>query len=159
MAGSLTASLALSNSTVTANQKTPICTVTCTVSNAAATAVNVSAIEPYVTAASNQHSDTASIGRPFTGPGATVSVPASGTLNFFWDVIPQGPQVGGQGTSTTGGGGQSTLSLVNPVSQVLTLGAWVTGADGSYVQATTAALTVNAPQHFRSLPASANGEQ
>lgn len=139
MAGSLTAVVTLSNSTVTANQKTPACTVTLAVSNSAATAVNVTAIEPYVYGSGSTNRASCAIGKPAFGPGMTVAVPGSGSLNFYYDIVPHAPQPGNVATTDP--------MPANPASQTLTVGAWVTGADGSYAQATTADLTVNAPTH------------
>lgn len=201
MAGALLANLTMStdknqlgigssgNVSPTANQQMPRVFCSVQVANPSASIVNVTAIDPYVYVASpdgGQQPVACSIGKPNLGPGQTISVPAvasgaNGNLYFNFEIIPHAPQVGGQGSSTTGTSSASgTASLVNPQTQILTVGAWVAGSDGSYLQATTIAESVvmaspgtggivfgfnnglivsTAPAHFSSTPTTSGGYQ
>ncbi len=124
----ITASVALSNSTPKAGQKF---TCTLTVNNSAGAAVNVIGIDPllYPTGALATDGQSASaIGVPFTGPGSTLAIPASGALTFTWDLIVFVPQ---GGYWAQGG-----------ASEVWVAGAIVSTSDGGATTATTANATV-----------------
>jgi hypothetical protein len=124
----ITASVALSPSTQKAQQTF---TVTLTVNNSAAAAVNVLSIVPLLYPVSSQATDGQSAsaqGVPALGPGFSTSVPGSGSATFSWTDVVHVPQGGywAQGGTT----------------QTWTVGALVATNDGALTVATTAALTV-----------------
>lgn len=124
----ITASVALSPSTVKAGQQFA-CTLT--VNNSAGAAVSVMGIQPLLYPTGAQASDgqsASAVGVPFLGPGSTVSVPASGSLTFTWSdivFVPQGGYWAQGGTS-----------------QTWVAGALVSTSDGALTTATPANATV-----------------
>ena len=107
-------------------------TVTCTVTNTAATAVNVTGIKPLASVEGALPNQVAAVcGDPPIGPGSVVSVAgSSGTRDFSWSVLAHSPPRGG-------GGG-----LAMPASQAYDFGATVYCSDGSVTTATPVVLTV-----------------
>lgn len=74
-------------------------TVTLVVSNSGGSAVTVTDIAPTVTPyGATQQNVPAAIGLPFLGAGANVTVPASGSTTFSWDVALFAPNAYGSST-------------------------------------------------------------
>lgn len=127
----ITAAITLSSATCAAEQKV---TATCTVSNSGGAAVNVTAINPLLTpTGATQRSVSAAIGVPPIGGAFTVSVAASGSTAFNFDVVPHAPSSG--------------YGNAEPASLVYDVGAVVYTSDGSLTNATTTTLTVTYPGH------------
>lgn len=123
----MTASLTVSPSTVIINQ--PIaCSLT--VSNSGGSAVNVLSIQPnaIVHASSPPNAvESAALGVVNLGPGAVVSVPASGSVTYGFSVIFFAPSTGPIGA------GSGTFDI----------GALVSASDGSNFTPTAQSVTVN----------------
>lgn len=128
----ITATIALSSSSIVAEQKT---VATCTVTNSGGSAVNVTAINPTVTpSGATPQSVSVAVGQPPLLPGMPTSVAASGgTTKFSWDVVPHAPSSG--------------YGSAEPASQIYDVGALINTSDGSLTSATTSALTVTNPGH------------
>ena len=92
----ISASMAINTATAKAGQGR---TVTCTVTNTAATAVNVTGIKPLASIEGGLPNQVAAVcGDPPIGPGSLVSVPgSSGTRDFSWAVVAHSPTLGGGG--------------------------------------------------------------
>lgn len=145
----ITAAIVMSSATVNTYQKS---TATLTVTNSGGSAISVTGIAPWVsrTTAATQVGVPVAVGQPFIGPGSTLSVSASGTLNFTWDVVPMAPQVANYTSNPfpSAGVGGVAITPLPPEAMaqqlVYDVGATVYTADGSVTNATTATLTVNA---------------
>src|SRR3954469_6374889 len=125
----ITASVALSSATATTGQRIA---VALTVSNSGASAVTVTGIRPMMSPQNSTKETTAvAQGLAPLGPGMTVSVAASGSTTFAYDVVPFSPTSG--------------YGLAMPSSQVYDVGATVYTSDGSVTDATSATLTASDP--------------
>lgn len=141
----ITASIALNPSTVTAGQKA---TATLTISNSLSTAVNIENVTPTA-----PRGAPVLLGQPPTGPSMPMTVPATGTdRTMTFDVVPIAPEQTTYATNPFGQGsypGGATItplpSLAQPSQQVIAIGAMVYTADGSATTASTANLTINGP--------------
>jgi septal ring-binding cell division protein DamX len=125
----ITASVALSSATATTGQRVA---VALTVSNSGGSAVNVTAIRPMMSP-QNSTKETTSVAQGVValGPGATVSVAASGSTVFAYDIIANTPTSG--------------YGLAMPASQVYDVGATVYTSDGAVTDATSTTLTASDP--------------
>jgi hypothetical protein len=125
----ITASVALSSATATAGQRVA---VALTVSNSGGSAVTVTAIRPMMSPA-NSTKETTSVAQGMAplGPGMTVSVAASGSTVFSYDIVPFTPTSG--------------YGLAMPASQVYDVGATVYTSDGAVTDATSTTLTASDP--------------
>lgn len=125
----MTATIALSKSTVLVNQPTM---ASVTVSNSSGSPVNMLGIQPIVTVTGSspvQNVGAAGLGVVDLGPGTNVTVPAGGSLVFTFGVVAFFPSTGLLGT------GSGTYSV----------SAQCSSADGSNFAPTAATLTVNNP--------------
>jgi hypothetical protein len=123
----ITATLALSLSTLSINQPVA-CSLT--VSNSGGSAINVLSIEPlaYVTGSSpQQNMGACALGVVDLGPGAVVSIPASGSLSFGFSAVFFAPSTGPIGAGT------GTFSV----------SALIATSDGSNTTPTAQTVTVN----------------
>lgn len=123
---SLSATLSLSASTLIINQ--PV-TAFVTVSNSGGSVVNINSFTPLVTVTSGAIGTIAACatGVVDLGPGATIGVPASGSLSFMFNVVFFAPSTGPIGAGT------GTYSI----------SANIVGSDGEVVQPTAATITIN----------------
>lgn len=123
----MTASLAISPSTVIINQ--PIaCSLT--ISNSGGSAVNVLSVVPTAIVHGSSPPDaveSCALGVVNLGPGQVVAVPASGSLTFGFGVVFFGPSTGPIGA------GSGTFDI----------GANVSSSDGSNFAASGVQVTVN----------------
>jgi hypothetical protein len=127
----ITASIALGDSSASPGQRVG---VVLTVSNSGGSAVTVTAVTPMMSpSGSTKESVAGNSGTVPLGPGMTVSVAASGSTTFAYQVVAFAPQPGGL--------------LANPASYVYDIGATVYTSDGAITDATSAELTVTAPTH------------
>lgn len=127
----ITASIALSSASILAEQKT---TATLTVSNSGGTAVAVTSIQPLLSPTGvTQQSVSSAIGVPPVGGAYNVTVPASGTAKFSWDVVPHAPSSG--------------FGNAMPSPFVYDVGAVVMTSDGALTSPTPTTLTVTNPGH------------
>lgn len=127
----ITASMAVSSATCKAEQSIA---ATVTVSNSGGSAVNVTGLVPLCSpAGTDLNSVSVALGQPPIGPGMTVSVAASGSTTFTWNVTPHAPQSG--------------FGLAMPASQVYDIGATIYTSDGAITDATSTTLTVSNPSH------------
>lgn len=125
----ITASVALSSATATAGQKV---SVALTVSNSGGSAVSVTGIKPMMSPQNSTLESTAGAqGMAPLGPGMTVSVAASGSTVFAYDIVPFSPTSG--------------YGLAMPASQVFDIGATVYTSDGAVTDATSTTLTASDP--------------
>lgn len=125
----ITASIALSASTLVSGQKT---TATLTVSNSGAAAVLVTGIDPVATInGATTESVAVAVGQFMFGGPFNQSVAASGTTNFVADFVPLAPT--------------TSYGLAAPASLVYSIGATVSTNDGSVTAATPATVTVTNP--------------
>ena len=108
--------------------------VTCTITNSGGADVTVTSIVPVIcpTGALNRHVS-AVLGKPDSGPGSNVTVPAGSTLAKTWQVRAFEPTAG--------------TSLAEPSSFVYDCGANIRTSDGSQTVATVVVLTVSSPTH------------
>lgn len=126
----ITATVALSSATAKSGQ--PV-TATVTVSNSGGASVNVLNVTP--TAPINgltPRTTSVALGAVPLGPGTTVAVAASGTLDLSWQVRAHAP--------TT-----DTDNPAVPSSLVYSIGATIYTSDGSITVATPTTLTVTNP--------------
>ncbi len=125
----ITATIALSSSTIKSAQKT---TATLTVSNSGGADVLVTGIQTLcMPSGQTVQSVAASSGVPPWGGGFPQTVAASGSTNFSWDVVPHAP--------TTSAG------LAQGASYAYDIGAVVYTNDGSVTSPTVATVTVTNP--------------
>lgn len=125
----VTASIAVSDATLTAGQKT---TVTLTVSNSGGAAVLVTGIQPTVTPNGlSSQAVAVAIGQPMWGAAFSQSVAASGSTTFSWEIVPNAPT--------------TSYGLAMPASYVYSIGATVYTNDGSITVATPTTVTVTNP--------------
>jgi hypothetical protein len=126
----ITATVALSDATVTAEMAT---TATVTVSNSGAASVNVLSVTPTAPIDGLTARTTAvALGAVPLGPGSTVAVAASGTLDLSFPVVAHAP--------TT-----DTSNPATPSSLVYSIGATIYTSDGAITVATPTTLTVTNP--------------
>ncbi len=122
----ITASVALSSATSKPGQRVA---VALTVSNSGGSAVSVTSIQPMMSPASSTKETTSvAQGMPPLGPGMTVSVAASGSTVFAYDILAHTPTSG--------------YGLAMPAEQVYDVGATIYTSDGSITDATSTTLTV-----------------
>lgn len=127
----ITATIAVSSATAKNEQRVG---VACTVSNSGSSAVNVTAIVPkMVVNGTTPQTCSVALGAPNTGPGMTVSVAASGSTIFYWDVLAHAPQSG--------------YGLAEAASVVYSVGATIYTSDGSITAATATTVTVTPNSH------------
>jgi hypothetical protein len=129
---SITASIALTPSTVVRGQ---VSNAAVTVNNASGSAVTVTLLEPYATASSGAttQSTQVNLGRPAISQGQNITVAGSSSAVFNFGLVATGPN------------GSSSGYPTSPSTQTVVIGAQVAVSDGSTATATTANLTVNAP--------------
>lgn len=127
----ITAAIALSNASPKSETKV---TATCTITNSASTAVNVTSMKPHAAPTGGTRGDTScALGVPPIGGAFPVSVPgSSGTLAIAFDVVVHSP------ISSYGVGAE-------PSSLAYDIGATIYTSDGSITEATVATVTASTP--------------
>lgn len=127
----ITALITLSTPTCVAEQAVA---VACTVSNSGGSAVNVLSIIPTAPInGTTQESTSIAKGAPNLGPGMTVSVAASGSTAFNFNVVPHEPT------------GDPTSNPAEASQLIYSIGATVYTSDGAITVATPTTLTVTNP--------------
>lgn len=125
----VTAAMTLSAASCKAEQKV---TATCTVSNSGAAALYVGYIQPSLTPhGGTVQSVSSAVGVPAVGGAFAVTVAASGSTAFSFDVVPHAPASG--------------YGNAEPASLVYDVGALIGMSDGSLVAASSTTLTVTPP--------------
>ena len=141
----VTATISLNPSTVTAPGQVA---ATLTISNSSSTPINIINVVPYVTG-----TPPVLMGLPPTGPGMTMTVPATGTtLVMVFSLTATAPIATtyptnpfAQGSYPGGATITPLIPLANPTTQTITVGCLIYLADGTITTASTASLTINGP--------------